>query len=69
MEKTQKKTKELHSETLIRKLHFKGSWQIHGQPQGVFIRVFKRSGADLMTTVTSFLQLFRGCGLYWPLDP
>ena len=40
IEKTQKKTKELHSKTLIRKLHFKGSWQMHGQPHGVF----KRSG-------------------------
>ena len=42
--KTQKRTKELHSETLIRKLHFKGSWQIHGQPQGVFVRVLKGRG-------------------------
>ena len=44
IKKTQKKTKELHSETLIRKLHFKGSLQIHG---------FKRWGADLVTTMTS----------------
>ena len=41
IEKIQKRTKELHPETLIRKLHFKGSWQIHGQPQGVFIRVLQ----------------------------
>ena len=44
IEKTQQKTKELHSETLIRKLHFKGSWQIRGQPQGVLIRVLKGRG-------------------------
>ena len=45
--------KELHSETLIQKLHFKGSWQIHGQPHGV-----KRSGADLVTTMTSLNKNF-----------
>ena len=41
IEKTQKKTKELQSETLTRKLHFKASWQIHGQPHGVLIRFLK----------------------------
>ena len=44
IEKTQKKTKELHSKTLIRKLHFKGSWQIHGQPHGVLIKFLKGRG-------------------------
>ena len=41
IEETQKKTKELHSKTLIRKLHFKGSWQMHGQPHGVLIKFLK----------------------------
>ena len=41
IEETQKKTKELHSKTLIRKLHFKGSWKMHRQPHGVLIKFLK----------------------------
>ena len=58
-----RKTKELYSETLTRKLHFKGSWQIHGQPHGVLLfsnSVFKRSGADLVTTMTSLIDSAAG---------
>ena len=51
--KSQNKTKELHSEILIRKLHFKGSWQIHGLPTWSLNSVFEKAGPDLVTTMAS----------------